>query len=64
MKNYLNQKKKLHFILDEFEIISKKDIENVEEFLILNNAFFTEIKKELSLEEKNFMKNYRNVTLV
>ena len=60
----LKSKKKLYFILDEFEIISKKDIENVEEFLILNNSYFTEIKKELNIDEKNFMKNYQKITLV
>ena len=48
----IKNKKPIYFILDEMIFKNKKDIEKVENFIIYNNQFFTDVKLKLSLEEK------------
>ena len=57
-------KKKMYFILDELFIENKKDISNVEDFIIFNCEHFTSTKKRLNEYETAFMKNFSKVSLV
>jgi len=57
-------KKSFHFILDELTLKKKDDIDKIEEYLIFNNPFFTNIKLKLNENEKSFMKNYHKITFV
>ena len=50
-------KKSIHFILDELVFKNLKDIDKIEEYLIFNNSFFTNTKKNL-IVKKNLMKDF------
>ena len=63
-KEIIKMKKTVHFILDELVFRSSRDIDKIEEYLIFNNAFFTNTKIKLNKEEKAFMKNFSKVTFV
>ena len=60
----IKNKKPIYFILDEMIFKNKKDIEKVENFIIYNNQFFTDVKLKLSLEEKKIAKKFRKVNFV
>ena len=54
-KIYLNlfkKKKKLYFIFEKLELSKKNDVENLEEYLIFTNKFFTKKKSTLTSNEK------------
>ena len=59
----IKNKKPIYFILDEMIFKNKKDIEKVENFIIYNNQFFTDVKLKLSLEEKKLQKNLKKLIL-
>ena len=63
-KEVTKMKKSVHFILDELVFKNRRDIDKIEEYLIFNNSFFTETKKELNYVEKSFMKKFHKVTFV
>ena len=63
-KEIVKMKKSVHFILDELEYRSNKDIDKIEEYLIFNNEFFTNTRMKLNKEEKSFMKNFSKVNFV
>ncbi len=60
----IKNKKPIYFILDEMIFKNKKDIEKVENFIIYNNQFFTDVKLKLSLEEKKIAKKFEKVNFV
>ena len=63
-KEIAKMRKSVHFILDELVFRSNKDVDKIEEYLIFNNAFFTNTKLKLTKEEKSFMKNFNKVSFV
>ena len=63
-KEIAKMRKSVHFILDELVFRSNKDVDKIEEYLIFNNPFFTNIKLKLNENEKSFMKNYHKITFV
>ena len=60
----IKNKKPIYFILDEMIFKNKKDIEKVENFIIYNNQFFTDVKLKLSLEEKKIEKKFEKFNFV
>ena len=52
-KRALKHKKELHFILDEMVFNKIEMIENLENYLIFRNKFFTETKNKTNNFEKN-----------
>ena len=46
------KKKKLYFIFEKLELSKKNDVENLEEYLIFTNKFFTKKKSTLTSNEK------------
>ena len=63
-KKLLKSKKKLIFILDELQVNSKRDINNVEELLLFNQKFFTQTKKKLNKHELNFVSEFKKISFV
>jgi sporadic carbohydrate cluster protein (TIGR04323 family) len=63
-KNTLIMKKSIYFILDEISLKTKRDIDNIEEFLIFNNSFFTETRMKLNHYEKSFLKKFSKINFV
>tara|TARA_Y100000768_G_C23851907_1_gene621459 strand:- start:367 stop:825 length:459 start_codon:yes stop_codon:yes gene_type:complete len=59
-KNSINNRKELHFIMDEIIFSSTKDIDRVENQLIFREDFFTKTRFKLSSFEKNLIKKYKN----
>ena len=57
-------KKKMFFIIDGLNISCKKDVENIEDFMIFNDEHFTKTKTELNNYENNFMKKFKKVSFV
>ena len=63
-KKLLKSEKKLIFILDELQLNSKRDINNVEELLLFNQKFFTQTKKKLNKYELNFVSEFKKISFV
>jgi sporadic carbohydrate cluster protein (TIGR04323 family) len=63
-KSLLASKKKLYFIFDELKLENKKDIDEIENFIIFNSEYFVKTKKNLNKFENNFMKKYKNISFV
>ncbi len=63
-KSLLESKKKLYFIFDELKLENKKDIDEIENFIIFNSEYFVKTKKNLNKFENNFMKKYKNISFV
>ncbi len=63
-KSLLESKKKLYFIFDELKLENKKDIDEIENFIIFNSEYFIKTKKNLNKFENNFMKKYKNISFV
>jgi sporadic carbohydrate cluster protein (TIGR04323 family) len=57
-------KKKMFFIIDGLSIKNNNDLDLVEDFMIFNSDHFIKTKTELNKYETQFMKNYKNVSLV
>lgn len=55
-KRALKSKKELHFILDEIIFNKIEMIENIENYLIFRNEFFTKTKNKTTDFEKNLLK--------
>jgi len=55
-KLLLIKRKQFHFVFEEKSLKTKKDINEVEELFIFNNAFFYEEKTGLSSYERQFVK--------
>ncbi len=60
----INAKKKMFFIIDGLNISCKKDVEDIEDFMIFNDEHFTKTKTELNNYENNFMKKFKKVSFV
>ena len=60
----IKNKKPIYFILDEMIFKNKKDIEKVENFIIYNNQFFTDVKLKLIKKEKKIAKKFEKVNFV
>ena len=56
-KRALKHKKELHFILDELLFNKIEMIEDIENYLIFRNEFFTETKNKTNNFEKNLAKS-------
>ena len=55
-QNLLKNKKTLHFIFEETSFQKKEDINQIENYLIFRDSFFTKTKKNLTdFEKKNFL---------
>lgn len=64
-KKSIKSKKTLHFILDELNYIKSKDVDLIEEFIMFNNEYFTNVKKDLNQIEKEVIKGKnRNINFV
>jgi sporadic carbohydrate cluster protein (TIGR04323 family) len=50
-KNLLKNKKTLHFVFEEFKFKEKKDINQIEEYLMFTENFFTKKKSSLTKQE-------------
>ena len=55
-KLLLKKRKQFHFVFEEKSLKTKKDINEVEELFMFNNAFFTKKKTDLSSYERQFVK--------
>ena len=60
----IKNKKPIYFILDEMIFKNKKNIKKVENFIIYNNQFFTDVKLKLILEEKKIEIKFEKVNFV
>lgn len=60
----LKNKKPLYFILDEMIFKTKKDIEKIENFIIYNHNFFTDVKTKLNAEENKIIKKFQKINFV
>jgi sporadic carbohydrate cluster protein (TIGR04323 family) len=58
-KRTLNNKKELHFILDEIIFKDRQDVKKIEESLIFRNNFFTETRFKTNNFEQKMIKSFR-----
>ena len=58
-KRTLNNKKELHFILDEIIFKDKKDVKKIEDSLIFRNNFFTETRFKTNNFEQKIINSFR-----
>ena len=63
-KDIIKTKKTIHFILDEIVFRKKTDIDKIEEYLIFNNSFFTNTRRNLNDYEKKYIKKFSKITFV
>ena len=54
----------MFFIIDGLSIKNNNYLDLVEDFMIFNSDHFIKTKTELNKYETQFMKNYKNVSLV
>ena len=59
MKSLLNNKKELHFVLDEIIFKDKKDVKKIEDSLIFRNIFFTKTRLKTNNFEKKIINSYK-----
>jgi sporadic carbohydrate cluster protein (TIGR04323 family) len=57
-------KKKMFFIIDGLSIKNNNDLDLVEDFMIFNSDHFVKTKTGLNKYESQFMKKYKDVSLV
>ena len=58
-KRVLNNKKELHFVLDEIIYKDKKDVKKIEDSLIFRSNFFTKTRLKTSNFEKKIINSYK-----
>jgi sporadic carbohydrate cluster protein (TIGR04323 family) len=58
-KRALNNKKELHFILDEIILKVKKDVEKIEDRIIFRNIFFTKTRLKTNNFEKKIINSFK-----
>ena len=63
-KKTLKAKKQIFFILDELSLKSHNDIEEIENFILLDNNFLNKTKMKLTHFETSIMKKYKKVSFV
>ena len=53
-KNLLKNKKNLHFVFEEFKFKEKKDMNQIEEYLMFTENLFTKKKSSIAKQENKF----------